>query len=605
MANTNVGLRDIPLEKLEDESLGISDYVHALSDFILTCETPMTVALQGDWGSGKTSFMNLIRKKIEQENKMVQTIWFNSWQYSQFGMQNDIALALLYNFVSELSKNDEGTIRKVFGDMAGKFLKGAVIAVTSAAGAGDVGKAIVESQKPGDVSETMQLLNMRSKLDALVKNKFEKEQKDRIIVFIDDLDRLLPEKAVDLLEVFKLFLEIPGCVYVLACDYHVIEKGLKQKFNLSPEELKGKSFFDKIIQLPFSMPIAQYDVTKYMKNLLNKINLSPTDDDIEIYKNIAKFSIGFNPRSLKRVFNSLQLLNLVADRKNMYSDQASKAEKREKQRIMFATLCLQMIYEPVYRYLVQNSGNLRELFDTFRDVDKLKNITELSSVIEELSVGSKDETFNKLSAFMDIFYNCIQLSSDNDDKSLSDIEIKTVSDILTFSSLTSTDSGLTSSDGNKERYGYRDKAKKLIDELNVKYAPHMSKLKPFRIYQSNPSSKVTETSVYIPLSIEGGSLEIGFAIRKKQDYIGVFFIWASKKEILNNIILPWIKKTLPEDYTTAQTWEGLPNRYHFWEVQLPKGGSPEVEMIEFRNKIIWTCDYIMPKLEEFFGCNDV
>ena len=49
--------RDIPVETLEQDEFGIERYVRALCDFIKSCDTPVTIALQGEWGSGKSSFM--------------------------------------------------------------------------------------------------------------------------------------------------------------------------------------------------------------------------------------------------------------------------------------------------------------------------------------------------------------------------------------------------------------------------------------------------------------------------------------------------------------------------------------------------------------------
>ena len=98
---TNLGLRDIPLGGDDQEALGISDYILSLSEFIQKCETPMTIALQGDWGSGKTSMMNLIKKNIEK-NSNIHPIWFNTWQFSQFGMENDLSISLLSSFLEKL-----------------------------------------------------------------------------------------------------------------------------------------------------------------------------------------------------------------------------------------------------------------------------------------------------------------------------------------------------------------------------------------------------------------------------------------------------------------------------------------------------------------------
>lgn len=60
------GVTDLPIEKLADDNLHISNYIEGLSDFIRTCATPMTIALQGDWGTGKTSFMNLVIDHLEK-----------------------------------------------------------------------------------------------------------------------------------------------------------------------------------------------------------------------------------------------------------------------------------------------------------------------------------------------------------------------------------------------------------------------------------------------------------------------------------------------------------------------------------------------------------
>ena len=84
-------------------------------------------------------------------------------------------------------------------------------------------------------------------------------------------DRLQPAKAVELLEVLKLFLDCDRCVFVLAVDYEVVTSGIRQKFGNDVSVEKGRSFFDKIIQLPFKMPVASYDIRKYVKNMMERI----------------------------------------------------------------------------------------------------------------------------------------------------------------------------------------------------------------------------------------------------------------------------------------------------------------------------------------------
>ena len=133
------------------------------------------------------------------------------------------------------------------------------------------------------------------------------------MIFVDDLDRLVPSKAVELLEVLKLFLDCKQCVFVLAIDYEVVIRGAIKKYGFASynsekidekernrEYEKGKSFFDKIIQVPFKVPVAVYDIKNYLKDGFNKINLKIDDNDLQDYIDLCASSIGSNPRSLKR-----------------------------------------------------------------------------------------------------------------------------------------------------------------------------------------------------------------------------------------------------------------------------------------------------------------
>lgn len=202
-----------------------------------------------------------------------------------------------------------------------KYSKAAVIGAGAVIGqAGNIEKVLkqVESTEPKAPDDpAKRIKKLKEELERLVTKRLETNNLDRIVVFIDDLDRLIPVKAVELLEVMKLFLDIPGCVFVLACDYQVVVQGMKEKFGVSEGELKGKSFFDKIIQVPFNMPLNQYKVDTYFSGLLTKLEIDFHNDDIATFIDLVDYSVGFNPRGMKRLFNSLLLLKLVAERKGI------------------------------------------------------------------------------------------------------------------------------------------------------------------------------------------------------------------------------------------------------------------------------------------------
>ena len=90
-----LGMSDCPISEDDEDTLGMSDYVEGLVKFVTECCTPMSIALQGDWGTGKTSFINRMIQFLENKSDGSLTIYFNTWQYSQFNMSD----SLYYSFV--------------------------------------------------------------------------------------------------------------------------------------------------------------------------------------------------------------------------------------------------------------------------------------------------------------------------------------------------------------------------------------------------------------------------------------------------------------------------------------------------------------------------
>ena len=134
------------------------------------------------------------------------------------------------------------------------------------------------------------------------------------------MDRIPPPDAVSILELLKNIFNIKKCVFVLAIDYGVVVKGLVDKFGKpTPEnEWEFRAFFDKIIQLPFMMPMGEYDIGKYVKDLLEEIDYYSAEEgegelEDELLKELVLDSIGGNPRSIKRLVNSLALIKIFND----------------------------------------------------------------------------------------------------------------------------------------------------------------------------------------------------------------------------------------------------------------------------------------------------
>ncbi len=461
------GNTDKPIEKIINDTFGVYSYVEGLCRFIVNCDTPMTISIQGDWGSGKTSMMNMIREKISRD---VCPIWFNTWQFSQFKMQDELAVSLMYSLLDELDYSKEN-IKKIFGFLGGAA-KLATGIITERIAGGYLADEITGAMEGGNFDYPSEIKDLKNKFQEAINKKLHAENKERVVIFIDDLDRLQPEKAVELLEVLKIFLDCENCVYVLAVDYEVVTQGIKKKFGDSVGEQKGKNFFDKIIQLPFKMPIAQYDISKYVSNMLAKMSISTDNKTVESYVSLISNSVGCNPRSMKRLFNTYLLLDIIF--KNKFSN-----EQRENSNILlFAIICMQTEFDDLYKYIVSN----RDIIDAEMLASLEKDIDSDEDLIAELSASDETE-LSRISNFMAKFNLILQ----NETGTISDKSIDGLKNLLSFSTVTSVNVNenieLKTDYDWKYRYINKDIAKNVNSVLQSEYRYN------FRIWQAKKNTR--------------------------------------------------------------------------------------------------------------------
>lgn len=356
-----IGSSDSSVDVLDNDLFEISQYVKGLTQYILKCVTPMTLSFQGDWGSGKTSMMNMVKDELGER---VVPVWFNTWQYSQFNFGDDLALSLLGRLIRELKiKEDTSPISKTFG-LAFKAIKRATaLAVDTVSGSslGSELESMATKFANGEYDVVDAINNLKRDFQELVNKKLSASSgKDRVVIFIDDLDRLNPGKAVELLEVLKVFLDCENCVFVLAIDYSVVSQGVKEKYGNLIGEDKGKSFFDKIIQVPFKMPVAHYKVDRFVIEMFKQveIDLSENSKKTELYTSLIRFSVGCNPRTMKRLFNAYLLLSEVSEfiDVSVYLKDPKLGDWYKQ--MLFGVLCCQQSFEDLYSFLIRHHNSL-------------------------------------------------------------------------------------------------------------------------------------------------------------------------------------------------------------------------------------------------------
>lgn len=397
-------LRDIPIDSKDKDLLETKQYADAISEFIRKSEPPLTVSIQGEWGCGKTSLMKMIENNVCNKEDMMnyESIWINTWE---FFINNDSVNAceqIILQVLREVTRRNKSNSQSFKEDVSdlkdkvSKYLSSIANVSMDIAGVSDQTK-----QSTIDIFSDIRLTTisrLRKSIEKTISKMITQENDvsdNGFIFFIDDLDRIDPENAIKILEIFKNLFDIEHCVFVLAIDYDVIIRGLHKKYGEydKSNERAYRAYFDKLIQLPFSMPIRNYDSSNLLVKSLEKIQYFKDDCvDNNTYRLLSKFiklTIQNNPRSFKRIVNSL-LLSDIIDKKN--KNVLTNCDRRV---LNFIFVSIQIGYPKIYSYMNTNIESLsryylkndmkfiEEMSEEFKDdLYIMKNIDEIISVFE-------------------------------------------------------------------------------------------------------------------------------------------------------------------------------------------------------------------------------
>ncbi len=322
-------------------------------------EGALVLGIHGPWGSGKTTLLQSIRQALGQGQGTAAPVFvdFNAWKYHE---REALWRALILRVLAELSDlTDEGTPEAADLDELKRSLYRAFVVqekgpwkvnwqsvITEIITIGlsvihldFVGKALAGSfswvtklfkKKDGDGLDEKSLEQLGSLLERTTTERqvdqvqsieqfvgkfrdvVRKLQQDRrVYVLIDDLDRCLPEDALDIFESIKLFLDAPGCVFLVALDRDVIRKGLRLRYgSQSDSELlvDPDEYIEKTISISYDLPrLSSTDARSIIDEFTLPITLS------DIHKTLVITGLGTNPRRTKRFMNTLSFqLQLAA-----------------------------------------------------------------------------------------------------------------------------------------------------------------------------------------------------------------------------------------------------------------------------------------------------
>ena len=331
-------LHDWPLTDDQEALFSFDDFAATLARLIADKETktPLTIGISGRWGSGKTTLLRRIERMLnqtsvlydntkpavlsfcnEEENPQAcfrpcRTVWFNAWKYAD---EEQLLVALIRVIVQEMAQDD--IVSKVLGklldpsyprrDVVNTVLSWFSIKVGEAQIGLNTGEAV-----PTAFAEKTAMLDLfdeafnrllaawvHRSLDA---TKVEPEN-GVLVVFIDDLDRCLPPKMVQVLEAIKLFMDKRGCIFVLGADTEIVRRAVEKQYTDAGVTGQGAGdYLEKIVQLRFELPPSTY---KTMQALLDGEKMIGKDwgDSWRLLVTGAEI----NPRKVKTFVNDLNL----------------------------------------------------------------------------------------------------------------------------------------------------------------------------------------------------------------------------------------------------------------------------------------------------------
>lgn len=420
----------------------------------------MTIALQGEWGSGKTSLMYKLQEELcNTATGEYESVWVNTWEYSMMSTPEETVYNIILRLVEQLTKNDTDSnaqgkklVRnmKRVGYRAMRELLKTLPGVGVAVEAAGMATELPETEE----HETTTLTQLKLILDAAVKKTMAEQGKKGVIVFVDDLDRLNPPVAVEILELLKNIFTLKGCIFILAIDYDVVVKGLEPKFGkrTAKNEREFRSFFDKIIQVPFSMPVANYQPLDFLSRSLVNIDYIRNDECrdklfMDSLMSVVQKTVGNNPRSLIRLMNILSLIKCIYIARDSQSEGEFDLNHRGGKFLNFAVAAIQVQYPKIFSMLTFSpdfthwdnetvaqmniAPESAEMLEVLKQVDKFNEPWEKALFM----VCVEDEFLN--SRFREILslMNLIRKNVESNIKLLNSVDIESKVSQLTLASV--------------------------------------------------------------------------------------------------------------------------------------------------------------------------
>ena len=322
-------------------ALGFDSAANALKDIILRSNPNFVIGIFGTWGSGKTTLMRAIERRLEGSGAI--KVQFSAWRYERephliVPLLDTMREALVawseknVKFRDQAMKTASTVGKAIYSLLAGMSLKASIPSVLDVNF--DASKAFKRAEDFDSEASSAKMSRSfyHSAFKALSETFADflgKENERRIVVFVDDLDRCLPQGALEVLEAMKLFFDMDGFVFVVGLDRAVVERSIDLKYKLDTAndkgarpsgddkdgyQVRGADYIKKIFQLPYALsPVSVTQLDEFLNAIYQESGLDE-DQQSEIHDVVAPHlrylvtESGINPREIKRYINAYTLV---------------------------------------------------------------------------------------------------------------------------------------------------------------------------------------------------------------------------------------------------------------------------------------------------------
>ena len=260
---------DLPIQNVEEDELNRAEFAKNLGCLINNYknEESLVLSLMGEWGSGKTSLINLTLNEL-YENIIIK---FDPWLFSE---QKNLVLnffnELTYGLKSAELENDSklkdviDNLRKIL-----KFIKPDTFSVSI----NPLNTVNITAEYKNDNNE--QSDESLEKFKNEINNNLKGLKQQKIVIVIDNIDRLNKLEIKEIFQLVKSLADFKNIIYILSFDKEIVLKSLDDYVS-SPD-----IFLEKIIQIPINIPETEdYRLQKYFEKELKKL-FQEKDVDLE------------------------------------------------------------------------------------------------------------------------------------------------------------------------------------------------------------------------------------------------------------------------------------------------------------------------------------